>query len=111
LKKDENLNHWDVASTLWELEHREYQYVAIDYLKKIPKKIYEKDDYQRIEELITTKSWWDRVDQIASNIAGPYFIFRIVPTFEIQSSLVGATARICGSIERVCSSIEIQRKD
>jgi 3-methyladenine DNA glycosylase AlkD len=73
LKEVENLNHWDVASTLWELEHREYQYVAIDYLKKIPKKMYEKDDYQRIEELITTKSWWDSVDQIASNIAGPYF--------------------------------------
>lgn len=73
LKNDDSLSHWDIASTLWALDHREYQYVAIDYLKKLPKKAFENNDYQMIEELIATKSWWDSVDHIASNVAGPYF--------------------------------------
>lgn len=72
LKKDDDLNHWEIASALWALDEREYQYVAIDFLRQQPKRIYEKEDHKRIEELISTKSWWDTVDHIASNVAGAY---------------------------------------
>lgn len=71
--KNENYNHWDVVFNLWDLDQREFQYIAIDYLKKVPKKNIQKDDYKMIEELITTKSWWDSVDSLASNYIGSYF--------------------------------------
>lgn len=71
--KSENFNHWDVVYELWDLEHREYQYIAIDYLKRLPKKAFHKDDYKYFEELITSKSWWDSVDSIACNPVGVYF--------------------------------------
>jgi len=71
--KSEKLDHWDVVYQLWDLEQREYQYVAIDYLKRLSKKEYQKEDYKKLEELIITKSWWDSVDSIASNPVGVYF--------------------------------------
>eukprot|EP00980_Cylindrotheca_fusiformis_P005946 scaffold1262_cov106-Cylindrotheca_fusiformis.AAC.3 len=73
LNRHDRPNHWEVASRLWEMDHREYQYVAIDYLRAVPANAYEKDDYQKIEDLIVTKSWWDTVDHLASSVAGPYF--------------------------------------
>ncbi len=71
--KAAGLDHWDVAYELWSLDQREYQYVAIDLLKKVPAKQMRKDDYRNLEELITTKSWWDSVDLIASNYVSKYF--------------------------------------
>ena len=71
--KQENYNHWDVVYNLWDLEQREYHYIAIDYLNKVSKQKIRKDDDQLIEELITTHSWWDSVDSIASNYVGMYF--------------------------------------
>ena len=71
--KQENHNHWEVVYNLWDLEQREYHYIAIDYLNKVPKQQIRKDDDQLIEELITTHSWWDSVDSIASNYVGMYF--------------------------------------
>ena len=37
------------------------------------KKGFEKNDYKKLEELITHHSWWDTVDSIASNAVGEYF--------------------------------------
>jgi 3-methyladenine DNA glycosylase AlkD len=71
--KDAGLDHWDVVYNLWALDEREFHYIAIDYLKRLPKKKYQKDDYKCIEELIISKSWWDSVDGLATNIAGAYF--------------------------------------
>lgn len=67
------IDHWDVICTLWEKDQREFQYIAIDYLNRIPKKKIGSDDYKIIQELITSKSWWDSVDSIASNYLGKYF--------------------------------------
>nr|WP_147535155.1 DNA alkylation repair protein [Bacillus marasmi] len=55
---------------LWELPEREYQYLALDYLAKSVKKL-NKQHIGLIQTLITTKSWWDTVDLLAANIAGP----------------------------------------
>jgi 3-methyladenine DNA glycosylase AlkD len=54
---------------LWDKPYREYQYLAIDYLIKKKKQL-EKDDILFIKHLIITKSWWDSVDIIASNLLG-----------------------------------------
>lgn len=68
-----NQDRWDIAFLLWELPEREYQYIAIDYLNKIPKKKIEIGDIKMLEEILTNKSWWDSVDAIASNYVGDYF--------------------------------------
>ena len=71
--KRANLDRWDIVMNLYNLDQREYHYVAIDYLNKTPKKEIQKDDYKALEELLTTHSWWDSVDSIASNYVGKYF--------------------------------------
>ena len=50
-------------------DYREFQYIAIDYLIKM-KKYFLKEDIYFIKDLIITKSWWDTVDLIASNLLG-----------------------------------------
>lgn len=71
--KEAKVDHWDVIYNLWDLDAREYQYIAVDYTKKIPRKDITIDDYKSLEELITTKSWWETVDGLATNYAGRYF--------------------------------------
>ena len=68
-----SVDRWDIVYLLWDKDQREYQYIAIDYLNRMPKKGYQKDDDLKLEEIITTKSWWDSVDSIASNYVGTYF--------------------------------------
>lgn len=65
--------HWDVVFNLWNFPQRELHYVAIDFLNKVPKKDIRIDDHKFLEELLTTHSWWDSVDAIASNYVGKYF--------------------------------------
>ncbi len=71
VKKSE-IERWGLIDALWDCEQREYQYVAIDYLKRTPKRLISKEDLPAIEHLITTKSWWDTLDLIASNYLGAY---------------------------------------
>ncbi len=70
--KNANVDRWELVDALWDCEQREYQYVAIDFLKRTPKKLISIEDLPAIEHLITTKSWWDTVDSLASNIVGAY---------------------------------------
>lgn len=58
---------------LWCQPQRECQYVAMDYINAWPKKDFMKEDIELIYHLITTKSWWDSVDGLASNFMGKYF--------------------------------------
>lgn len=54
---------------LWERDEREYQYAALDYIDKSLKKL-GKENLPLMETLITTKSWWDTVDMLASKPVG-----------------------------------------
>lgn len=63
----------ELAILLWRAEEREMQYAAMDFLDSIKKKLI-KSDIQLIEKLITTKSWWDSVDALASHLAGNYLL-------------------------------------
>ena len=58
-----------LISALWELEKREYQYVALDLGKRF-KKYLSPVSILFIQKLITTKSWWDTVDALASHFVG-----------------------------------------
>ena len=61
-----------VLLELWSLPEREYQYTALMLLGKFKKKL-PPDSIETIETLLTTKSWWDTVDTIASNTVGAHF--------------------------------------
>ncbi|WP_377889827.1 DNA alkylation repair protein [Alkalihalobacillus sp. R86527] len=61
-----------LVKELWNLREREYQYIAQELLAR--KWEFNKDEYELIEYLVTTKSWWDTVDGLASNTAGTFFI-------------------------------------
>ena len=62
------LSH-DFCLQLWELPEREFQNAALDYLAHYAKKL-EMDDLSLLKTLITTKSWWDTVDMIATKLVG-----------------------------------------
>jgi 3-methyladenine DNA glycosylase AlkD len=58
-----------VALACWDLDEREYQYFACDYLRthdKIPGPEF----LATARTLITTKSWWDTVDPLATRFVG-----------------------------------------
>jgi 3-methyladenine DNA glycosylase AlkD len=59
----------DFVLALWSKEEREYQYAALNYIEKKLKKL-QKIDLPLIEQLITTKSWWDTVDMLAQKPVG-----------------------------------------
>ena len=58
---------------LWEMNEREYQMAALEIINRIKVKDWKKESIDELEMLITTKSWWDSVDLIASSAVGRYF--------------------------------------
>lgn len=58
-----------VVDELWAKPEREYQLVAIDLLIKSKKKL-PVEFFEHVERWITTKSWWDTVDMLATHIVG-----------------------------------------
>ena len=62
----------DVVIELWNKPERELQYFGMELLSKYSKQL-KGDDYKLFEFMITTKSWWDSVDFIASNLVGTHF--------------------------------------
>lgn len=63
---------FDVVFFLWNLPQREFQYLAIELLRKREKQLCEAD-IEKIERLIVEKSWWDSVDGLAVWTCGAYF--------------------------------------
>ena len=61
-----------ISRELWELPEREFQYCAVGMLQLFKNKV-NADFIKHYEKLITTKSWWDTVDGIASNLVGSLF--------------------------------------
>ncbi len=60
-----------ITRQLWALPEREMQYLAMDMLYANKRK-WNEDTLDLFEELITTKSWWDTVDLLASKMLGAY---------------------------------------
>jgi 3-methyladenine DNA glycosylase AlkD len=58
-----------VAVACWELPEREYQYFAVDWLARHGR-VCGPSFLTTAETLITTKSWWDTVDALASHLVG-----------------------------------------
>ncbi|MDD4324172.1 MAG: DNA alkylation repair protein [Eubacteriales bacterium] len=61
---------WDFLNLCYADEHREFQYLAVDYLSEL-KHVLRYADVSKLKGYIQTKSWWDTVDgldQIAGSI-------------------------------------------
>jgi len=58
-----------VALRCWALPEREYQYFACDYLRA-NERVAGPEFLDTIRTLITTKSWWDTVDPLATRFVG-----------------------------------------
>lgn len=54
---------WPTVWALWYLPEREFQYLALDYLRKM-KKYLQASDLEKIKKLALSKSWWDTVDSL-----------------------------------------------
>jgi 3-methyladenine DNA glycosylase AlkD len=59
----------EVALAGWALPEREYQHFAVDWLRQHAKVLTEAS-LPTVQYLITTKSWWDTVDELASDVVG-----------------------------------------
>ncbi len=59
------------ARSCWARDEREFQYAACDTLVRHVKHL-GPDVLDLCEVLITTKSWWDTVDILASRVVGPH---------------------------------------
>lgn len=65
-KNAPDINH-DFIKLLWSMPEREYQYLAIEVLLKMVKKL-KPADIDLLEHLMTTKPWWDTVDILSTNL-------------------------------------------
>jgi len=67
-KKNKKID-WNFIFRLWDLPEREFQYLAVDLIISLGNEL-EKTDINKVEQLVTNKSWWDTVDLLSSNIIG-----------------------------------------
>ena len=58
-----------LAELCWERPEREYQYAAIDQLRKAAKRLPE-SFLGELWWMIVTKSWWDSCDPLAGTVVG-----------------------------------------
>ena len=61
-----------VLLELWMLTEREFQYAALGLLGKYEQSL-PADFIDTVETLLTTKSWWDTVDSLATHTVGIHF--------------------------------------
>jgi len=69
LPRPSPLDVQEAALALWELPEREYQYAACGLLERHAKSL-DPDFLPVGRKLVQTKSWWDTVDTLASNVIG-----------------------------------------
>ena len=65
--KNEEKIDWEFVNKCWKNKHREFQYVAADYLKNMKDKL-TIDDIPKFKRLILEKSWWDTIDNLDMTI-------------------------------------------
>ena len=76
---------WAFVDECWRLE-REFQYLALDYLRVV-QPLLTPDDIPRLRTLAITKSWWDTVDFIDSLVGDIALRFPEVNTVILEWSI------------------------
>lgn len=62
---------WEFLNKCWDNDHREFQYLVVDYLVSM-QKFLKYEDIDLIECFVRTKQWWDTIDgldRVIGNIA------------------------------------------
>jgi 3-methyladenine DNA glycosylase AlkD len=59
-----------VTLACWELPEREYQYLGCTHLRRHAG-LLDAASMPVLERLVTTKSWWDTVDELTTHVVGP----------------------------------------
>ncbi len=72
---------WNTVTFLWNMDFREAQYVALEYIGKHKKQLVP-EDIDRLKYLIVNRSWWETVDTIDA------FVGRIVLKDESLKSIM-----------------------
>lgn len=80
-------NPIEAAEALWALPEREYQYVAVDLLRRQSKQL-SGAHLPALEALVQDKSWWDSVDGLAVTIGG--IVLRQPELARRMDSLIGS---------------------
>lgn len=73
-KKQNSEQAFPIIFKLWELDEREFQYVAMDLCKHLKGNKFREKDIDDIEKLLTSKSWWDSVDLLSSHVLGNFLL-------------------------------------
>lgn len=81
---------WPLVWACWDAPEREYQYVAVDHLRRL--KVFPAKQLESLRELIVTKSWWDTVDHLAK-VAGTALSDAAFSTSGVASEDARATLR------------------
>ncbi len=63
---------WDLVLELWQKDQREFHYTAMDWMSKWKTNDIHPSDSEQLEFLLTNNSWWDSVDNLASNYLSRY---------------------------------------
>lgn len=72
LSKADKVVDWDLVTELWQLDEREFQYLATDYLREM-RKYLTLEDVPKLRHLVISKSWWDTVDSLDRTIGNITF--------------------------------------
>ena len=62
----------EICRDLWQLPEREYQYSGMDLWQRLRRQV-TPEFVELLEYFLTTKSWWDTVDGLASHAVGDLF--------------------------------------
>lgn len=89
LKKQRRAIDWDFVEECWSADEREFQYVAVDYIRLFSDGRFLKvDELAHLERLVTAKSWWDTVDPLAKAYGS---VFRGTSTADHSTVVSAAT--------------------
>lgn len=102
LKKEEF--SWTIFNSLWVQEEREFQYLAIDYLK-LKKKELSDTDLPTIKNYIVDKAWWDSVDNFYSILS------EIGLNYKINSKMISWSVDENIWIRRISIIHQLHRKE
>ncbi|MDR2673093.1 MAG: DNA alkylation repair protein [Coriobacteriales bacterium] len=92
---------WAFINKCWDLE-REFQYLALDYLKTVEKLLCA-DDVPRLKALALQKSWWDTVDLIDSLIG-----FIALRSPEVNDSMLAWSTDESFWLRRIAINFQLQ---
>lgn len=105
LSKADKAIDWEFVSELWNLEEREFQYFATDYLRDL-QQFLTVDDIPNLRQLVISKSWWDTVDSLDRTIGNINF-----PSSEIDQIMLDWSTDDNFWLRRIAIDHQLLRKD